>query len=98
MRGLIVDHVRERRARKRGGELHGTELTTAIAESVPQESGALARLHDALEALSRTDAPQAEPVDLKFFCGLSFADITALRGVSECTVQARLEQSAAVPV
>jgi Protein kinase domain/ECF sigma factor len=73
MHWLIVDHVRERRARKRGGELHGTELTTAIADSVPQDSGALARLHDALEALSRTDAPASAPVDLKFFCGLSFA-------------------------
>ena len=29
----------------------------------------------------------AELVDLKFFCGFSFGEIAALRGVSERTVQ-----------
>jgi DNA-directed RNA polymerase specialized sigma24 family protein len=33
------------------------------------------------------DAPLAEVVDLKFFCGFSFADIAAMQGVSERTVQ-----------
>ncbi len=33
------------------------------------------------------DAALAELVDLKFFCGFSFAEIAALRGISERTVQ-----------
>ena len=87
MRGLIIDHVRERRALKRGGEFHFTELNTDISDSVRQDSGELARLNDALEELAGADAPLAELVDLKFFCGLSLVDIAALRGVSERTVQ-----------
>ena len=86
MRGLIIDHVRERRALKRGGEFHLTALDTRISESVP-ELNDMAPLGDALEELTRIDAPLAELVDLKFFCGFSFNDIAAMRGVSERTVQ-----------
>ena len=42
---------------------------------------------DPIEQLAQTDPPLAELVDLKFFCGFSFADIAAMRGVSERTVQ-----------
>ena len=86
MRGLIIDHVRERRALKRGGEFHLTALNTEIAESA-SELNDLGPLDDALNELARIDAPLAELVDLKFFCGFSFSDIAAMRGVSERTVQ-----------
>ena len=86
MRGLIIDHVRERRALKRGGEFHLTALNTEIAESA-SELNDLVPLGDALNELARIDAPLAELVDLKFFCGFTFTDIAAMRGVSERTVQ-----------
>jgi RNA polymerase sigma factor (TIGR02999 family) len=86
MRGLIVDYVRERRAQKRGGEFHLTALDTDIAESAAQVDHTV-RLGDALDQLQGTDAALAELVDLKYFCGFTFADIAAMRGVSERTVQ-----------
>ena len=86
MRGLIIDHVRERRALKRGGEFHLTALSTEIAESA-SELNDLVPLGDALNELAQMDAPLAELVDLKFFCGFTFTDIAAMRGVSERTVQ-----------
>jgi RNA polymerase sigma factor (TIGR02999 family) len=86
MRGLIVDYIRERRALKRGGEFHLTAINTEIADSVPAEEDTM-RLGDALDQLAGTDAALAELVELKFFCGFSFADIAAMRGVSERTVQ-----------
>lgn len=87
MRGLIIDYVRERQAVKRGGEFHFTELGTTVADGVPQRIDDMTRLNDALEALARVDAPLAELVDLKFFCGFSFGEIAAMRAVSERTVQ-----------
>jgi len=87
MRGLIIDYVRERRALKRGGEFHLTQLDTGIAESAAQQTDELPRLGDALDELARADAPLAELVELKFFCGFTFAEIAAMRGVSERTVQ-----------
>jgi RNA polymerase sigma factor (TIGR02999 family) len=86
MRGLIIDYVRERRAQKRGGLFHLTQLSTHIADAAAEDQS-LTRLGDALEELGRADAPLAELVDLKYFCGLSFAEIAALRGVSERTIQ-----------
>ncbi|MFN3564711.1 MAG: ECF-type sigma factor [Burkholderiaceae bacterium] len=87
MRGLIIDYVRERRAVKRGGEFHLTQLDTGIADSAAQDTGDLTRLGDALDELARADAPLAELVELKFFCGFTFAEIAAMRGASERTVQ-----------
>ena len=86
MRGLIVDYVRERRAQKRGGEFHLTALNTDIAESAAHVDDTV-RLGDALDQLQGTDAALAELVELKYFCGFTFADIAAMRGVSERTVQ-----------
>ena len=86
MRGLIVDYIRERRALKRGGEFHLTALDTRVAESIPEVDDTV-RLSEALDRLVATDAALAELVELKFFCGFSFAEIAAMRGVSERTVQ-----------
>ena len=86
MRGLIIDYVRERQALKRGGEFHLTSLDTQIADAVPQAQD-LSPLGDALDELSLAEPALAELVELKFFCGFSFVEIAAMRGVSERTVQ-----------
>jgi RNA polymerase sigma factor (TIGR02999 family) len=86
MRGLIVDYVRERRAIKRGGQFHLTTLDTFVAESVA-ETNDLGPLSEALDELAVAEPALAELVELKFFCGFGFAEIAAMRGVSERTVQ-----------
>ncbi len=86
MRGLIIDYVRERKALKRGGAFHLTAIDTEIAESAAAEPP-LEPLSDALDALAQAEPALAELVDLKFFCGFDFAQIAAMRGVSERTVQ-----------
>jgi DNA-directed RNA polymerase specialized sigma24 family protein len=43
--------------------------------------------------LAKVDPRLAELVDLKFFCGLTFGDIAALRGISERTVQRDWEKA-----
>jgi len=86
MRGIVIDHVRERRALKRGGAYELTALETDSPE-LAAELDELVGLGDALDELGGVDAGLAELVDLRFFCGYSFAEIAALRGVSERTVQ-----------
>jgi RNA polymerase sigma factor (TIGR02999 family) len=86
MRGLVIDYVRQRRAQKRGGQYHLTAIDTQVADAVPATEDMNA-ISDALEELERIDAPLAELVDLKFFCGFTFAEIAEQRGVSERTVQ-----------
>jgi RNA polymerase sigma factor (TIGR02999 family) len=91
MRGLIIDDVRRRRAQKRGGLFEITALDTDHAENVA-DAQELVRIGDALEELGKVDSDLAQIIDLKFFCGFSFAEIAAMRGVSERTVQRSWEK------
>jgi RNA polymerase sigma factor (TIGR02999 family) len=92
MRSLVIDHVRNRRARKRGGLFEFTVLETTVADQAGNEQE-LQRISDALDELAQVDATLAEVVDLKFFCGFSFAEIAAMRDVSERTVQRHWEKA-----
>ena len=92
MRGLIIDHARNRQAQKRGGGFEITSLETNMAEN-PVGAAELVAISDALEELARTDRSLAEIVDLKFFCGFSFSEIAAMRNVSERTVQRSWEKA-----
>ena len=86
MRGLIIDYARRQLAQKRGGQFEITSLAAGVVE--PQiVGGELTRISEALDELAKTDRALAEIVDLKFFCGFSFDEIGAMRGVSERTVQ-----------
>jgi RNA polymerase sigma factor (TIGR02999 family) len=86
MRGLIIDYARERRAQKRGGGFDITELPTVVPD-LAADVGELQSLSDALDELAAVDAALAELVDLKFFCGFSFAEVAAMRSTSERTVR-----------
>ena len=92
MRGLVIDHVRRRQAVKRGGQFELTSLDTELAEQIIDERE-LTQIGQALDALAESDALLAEVVDLKFFCGFSFAEIATLRRTSERTVQRQWEKA-----
>lgn len=87
MRSLVIDHVRRRRALRHGGQFAITALDTTVPDQSAGDEKMLQRVSDALDALAAVDAALAEIVDLKFFCGFSFAEIAAMRGASERTVQ-----------
>jgi RNA polymerase sigma factor (TIGR02999 family) len=86
MRGLVIDYVRQRHARKRGGDLTFTTLDEGRVESAAQGPD-LDALGAALDELAALDPALAQLVDLKFFCGFTFSEIAGLRGVAERTVQ-----------
>jgi RNA polymerase sigma factor (TIGR02999 family) len=86
MRGLIIDHARNQQAQKRGGQFEITSMGVEVPENAVDHRE-LTRLSDALDDLASAEPDLAEIVDLKFFCGFSFAEIAAIRGVSERTVQ-----------
>jgi len=86
MRGLIINYVRKGQALKRGGQFELTAIITDVAAAVGNEDE-LAQVSDALDELARIDPLLAEVVDLKFFCGFSFSEVAAIKGVSERTVQ-----------
>jgi len=86
MRGVLIDFSRRHQAVKRGSEFKIVELNTQIGEELSDDKS-LTRLSGALDELAQHDPSLAELVDLKYFCGFSFADIARFRGISERTVQ-----------
>lgn len=92
MRGLIIDHVREQRAAKRGGHFEITSIATDVADQLVDERE-LSEISEALDELAKVEPALAEIVDLRFFCGFSFADIAAMRGISERTAQRLWEKA-----
>ena len=88
MRGLVIDYVRSRRAKKRGRQFEITLADDEPSSGRPLENATqLERLGEALDELGQFEPALAELVDLHFFCGFSFVEIAALREVSERTVQ-----------
>lgn len=91
MRGIAIDRARARSAQKRGGGLDITALDTFVSDNAmaPVDAAAedLEHVAQAVERLAAIDERLAELVDLKFFVGLTFAEIAALRGSSERTAQ-----------
>jgi RNA polymerase sigma factor (TIGR02999 family) len=92
MRGIIIDYARNRSAQKRGGMFELTSLQTTVADRLT-DANELQRISDALDELAAVEPALAEVVDLKFFCGFSFAEIAAMRSVSERTVQRHWEKA-----
>ena len=92
MRGLLIDFARRQQALKRGAGFEITQLNTKIGDQ-SADAVELERLSDVLEEIARLDARLAELVDLKYFCGFSFAEIARFRQVSERTVQRDWEKA-----
>jgi len=92
MRGLIIDHARSHCAIKRGGEFEITSLENKDVEN-PADVKELSSISDALDQLAKVEPGLAEVVDMKFFCGFSFAEIAALQKLSERTVQRKWEKA-----
>jgi RNA polymerase sigma factor (TIGR02999 family) len=92
MRGLIIDRSRNRKASKRGGDFEITSLEEDV-RTPTSEDKELSMIGDAMDRLAEVEPELAEVVDLKFFCGFSFAEIAAMKRLSERTVQRRWEKA-----
>ena len=92
MRGLIIDYARSRQAQKRGGQFEITSISTDVADPMT-DADQLKRISDTLDELATVDERLVKVVDLKFFCGFSFAEIGQMLGVTERTIQRDWEKA-----
>jgi RNA polymerase sigma factor (TIGR02999 family) len=91
MRCLIIDHARSRQALKRGGQFEITSTAREIESTADHQK--LSQIGAALDELAKVEPELAELVDFKFFCGFSFAEIAAMRDISERTVQRQWQKA-----
>jgi RNA polymerase sigma factor (TIGR02999 family) len=92
MRGLIIDRARHDLAVKRGAEFEIMSLEIDMVGE-PANAKELSLISDILDRLEKVEPDLAEVVDLKFFCGFSFAEIAAMQNLSERTVQRKWEKA-----
>lgn len=87
MRRILLDHAEARRRLKRGGGAEKVQLDEAI--DVPGDAPPVdvEALDAALNKLAAKSPRQAQVVQLRFFAGVSDAEIAELLQVSEKTVQ-----------
>jgi RNA polymerase sigma factor (TIGR02999 family) len=85
MRSVVIDHVRERQAAKRGGDQVFVTLSTELdGERVDDER--LLAVDEALVALERLAPELRELVEMRYFAGLSVDEVARLRDQSPRTV------------
>lgn len=86
MRRILVDHARERRCQKRGGETRRVSLDEGLVLS-PERGEDIVALDEALNALSEFDPRKGRVVECRFFGGLSGEETAEALDVSLETVK-----------
>lgn len=86
IRRILVDHARQRKRQKRGGGAGRVRLDEDLALA-PQREEELLALDEALKKLAQLDPRQAQVVEMRFFGGLSVAEVASVLGVSKRTVE-----------
>lgn len=85
LRSIVVDLVREQRALRRGGDLQLVTLDTVAGEGFPPSTD-VETVSRALDDLAKLDEGLARLVEMRFFGGLTEAEIADALGMSVRTV------------
>lgn len=86
MRRVIVDQARRRRGPKRGGPLPRLPLDEALNQAIPLDRR-IVDVHEALDRLQKLDARPAAVVEMRFFGGLTEAEVADVLHLSVATVK-----------
>jgi RNA polymerase sigma factor (TIGR02999 family) len=86
MRRILVDHARQRQAKRRGGAQAKVSLEEALVISEGRSADLIA-LDEALDRLAALDPQQARIVELHFFGGLTMKEIAEVLESEESAVQ-----------
>ena len=83
MRRILIDNSRRKASQKRGAERLREELHDSIQVRAP--AAEILAVHDALDALAMEDPTAAEVVKLRYFVGMTIAEIADALNLSPRT-------------
>ncbi|MCA9729987.1 MAG: sigma-70 family RNA polymerase sigma factor [Candidatus Eisenbacteria bacterium] len=86
IRRILVDHARAKGRQKRGGNEPKLPLKEALAIPIHEPGPELVELDDAMCRLAEDHPEKARVVELRYFGGLTVAEIAEVLGVKERTV------------
>lgn len=89
MRSIIVDFARAKAAERRGGDAPHVTLNTALADGLGDRHGEdeIVRVHEALDELAKLDARLAQVVEMRYFGGMTDAEVGEALGITDRTVR-----------
>lgn len=93
MRSVVIDFVRRRQAARRGGEAEHVTLDTRASEMLGTRDDEILEVHEALELLAQVDERLVRVVEMRYFAGLTDAEIAAALGVTDRTVRRDWERA-----
>jgi RNA polymerase sigma factor (TIGR02999 family) len=94
MRSIVIDFVRRRNADRRGGQAVHVTLDTKAAEQLGAASDdEILAVHEALEALAEVDPRLVRVVEMRYFAGLTDAEVAAVLGVTDRTVRRQWDRA-----
>jgi RNA polymerase sigma-70 factor (ECF subfamily) len=86
MREVLIDHARQRAAARRGGGMRRVPLDSVVDYFEGQGLDVVA-VHEALDRLAALDGRQAQLMTLRYFGGMTVAEVAAALGVSVATAE-----------
>jgi RNA polymerase sigma factor (TIGR02999 family) len=93
MRSVIVDLVRQRQSERHGGAAEHITLTTRAGAGGHAGERQILRVHEALDELGRHDTRMAQVVEMRYFGGLTEAEIAETLDVTDRTVRRDWEKA-----
>jgi len=93
MRSIVVDFVRQRLAKRRGGDDQRVTLKTEIRDSTPASEEQIMQVDEALEELALLDPRLVEVVEMRYFAGFTVEQIAESRGVTTRTIRRDWEKA-----
>jgi RNA polymerase sigma-70 factor (ECF subfamily) len=86
MREVLIDHARRRAAARRGGGRRRVPLD-AVVDYFEEQGLDVVAVHEALDRLAELDGRQAQVMTLRYFGGMTVAEVAAALGVPVATVE-----------
>ena len=93
MRTVIVDFARARSADRRGGDAQHLAIDTNLSDQLAIPENDVLRVHEALESIARIAPDLTQLVEMRYFGGLTEAEIGEALGISERTVRRNWEKA-----
>jgi RNA polymerase sigma factor (TIGR02999 family) len=93
MRSVIVDLVRSRQADRRGGGAVHVTLAGDSTPGIPAGEKEILLVHQALEQLTAMDDRLSKTVEMRYFGGMTEAEIAEALGVTDRTIRRDLTKA-----
>ena len=93
MRSIVVDFVRQKLAKRRGGDELRITLGTDIHDSTAVSEEQIMQVDEALQELAVLDPRLVEVVEMRYFAGFTVEQIAESRGVTTRTIRRDWEKA-----